>query len=163
MSVIKKWFIVLVVILAIAGMTFMSGCGGPQEIAQVKDGANDLADFGLSKDDIKPPPDGWPIEVPISEDILIYIAGGSNSGENNNWYITGNYKGSAVDMYNFYKSALSGWTIILDPGPEDDILREEPSTLQLFHVRNDKYGVEIGIFDIKNHIITMTVFELEKQ
>lgn len=162
MSVIKKWLIVLIIILAIASMTFMSGCdGGPEELLQTKDGANDLADLGLSKDDIVPPPDGWPSDVPISKDILIYLSGG-NSGENKNWNITGMYKYSAADMYNFYKSALSGWTIILDDGPKDDILEKEPATIQLYYVRNDKYGVEIGIFDVKSHIITIYVYELEE-
>jgi hypothetical protein len=162
MSVIKKWLPVLIVFIAIASMAFIAGCSGPQEIAQVKDGANDLADLGLSKDDIVSPPDGWPIDVPISEDILIYSAVGNNSGENKNWDILGMYKYSATDIYNFYKSALSGWTIILDPGPKDDIFEEEPATVQLFYVRNDKYGVEIGISDIKSHTITIHVFELGK-
>jgi hypothetical protein len=158
---VKNWFIVLVVILAIAGMTFMSGCGGPKEIAQVKDGANDLAEVGLSKDDIKPPPDGWPSAVPISKDILIYSTTGSNSVENKNWLILGVYKYSAADVYNFYKSALSGWTIKLDSGPKNDIL-EEGSTLQMFTAYNDKYLVEIGIYDIKRHQITISVADIGK-
>jgi len=161
MSVIKKWLPVLIVFIAIAIIAFMAGCGGPQEIAQVKDGANDLAEVGLSKDDIVPPPDGWPSAVPISEDILIYSTTGSNSVENKNWLILGVYKYSAADVYNFYKSALSGWTIKLDSGPEDDIL-EEGLSVQMFTAYNDKYLVEIGIYDIKRHQITISVADIGK-
>ena len=162
MSVIKKWLLVLIVFIAIASIAFIAGCGGPQEIAQVKDGANDLADLGLSKDDIVPPPDGWPSAVPLSEDILIYSGTGGNSGENKNWHIIGMYKYSAADIYNFYKSALSGWTIILDDGPKDAILEEEPATMQIFKVKNDKYSVDIGISDIKDHVISIAVSEIGK-
>jgi hypothetical protein len=143
---------VITAILLITLMTFfvLNGC--------TQNAAEKGNDFGIGKDEIKQPPDGWPSEVPINKDIILIVSTLS-TGKLNNYIVSGPYKGSAEEIYNFYKSSLSGWTLI-----KDNAYELEGTKFQEYDVKNDKYKTDIGIMDDGKRVtVNIILSELENK
>ena len=54
-------------------------------------------------------PEDWPSVVPVNNDIEIAFSASQTTDGKKGWSISGLYKGSGEDLYNYYKNELSGW------------------------------------------------------
>jgi hypothetical protein len=54
-------------------------------------------------------PDDWPSVVPVNRDIDIAFSASQTTDGKKGWSISGLYKGSGEELYNWYKNELSGW------------------------------------------------------
>ncbi|MCL5072760.1 MAG: hypothetical protein M1308_17980 [Actinobacteria bacterium] len=88
-------------------------------------------------------PEGWPDVVPVNENITIQFSGSQKTDNKMNYNISGIYKGTSEDLYNFYKSALTGFTI------DSDSVTDSGEDGKLYNLQssNDKYVVSMFITD----------------
>jgi hypothetical protein len=86
-------------------------------------------------------PEGWPNVVPVNKDITISFSSKQKTDNKMNYSISGLYKGTAEDLYNYYKSALTGFTVdsdsVIDSGEDGKIYSLQFS--------NDNYVVSVFI------------------
>ena len=86
-------------------------------------------------------PEGWPDVVPVNENITIQFSTTTKTDNKMNYSISGLYKGTAEDLYNYYKSALTGFTVdsdsVIDSGEDGKIYSLQFS--------NDNYVVSVFI------------------
>jgi hypothetical protein len=88
-------------------------------------------------------PEGWPDVVPVNENIAIQFSSSQKTDNKMNYNISGLYNGTSEDLYNFYKSALTSFTVdsdsVIDSG-------EDGKTYSL-QLSNDKYTVSVFVTD----------------
>jgi hypothetical protein len=86
-------------------------------------------------------PEGWPDAVPVNKDITIQFSSKQKTDNKMNYSISGLYKGTAEDLYNFYKGALTGFTVdndsVMDSG--------ENGKIYSLQFSNDNYVVSVFI------------------
>jgi ABC-type Fe3+-hydroxamate transport system substrate-binding protein len=87
-------------------------------------------------------PDNWPSSVPVNDKITIQISGSSKSDNKTTWTISGTYNGKAEDLYNWYKSQLSGWT-----SDYDSVTSSGNDKIYTLGFSNDKYTVSVMVTD----------------
>jgi hypothetical protein len=102
-------------------------------------------------------PEGWPDIVPVNENITIQFSGSQKTDNKMNYNISGLYKGTSEDLYNFYKSALASFTVdsdsVMDSGEDGKIYSLQFS--------NDKYTVSVFVTD-KNKEVAVVLSVNEK-
>ncbi|MCL5072303.1 MAG: hypothetical protein M1308_15640 [Actinobacteria bacterium] len=101
-------------------------------------------------------PEGWPDVVPVNENITIQYSGSQKTDNKMNYNISGIYKGTSEDLYNFYKSALAGFTVdsdsVTDSGEDGKFYNLQSS--------NDKYTVSVFITDSNEEVaIVLSISE----
>jgi len=87
-------------------------------------------------------PDGWPSVVPVHPDVDIQTSYKGASDGKNNFSISAMYGGSGEDLFNWYKSELSGWNVISEFSGEDDSGKSYS-----FNVENGTYNVSVLIIE----------------
>lgn len=90
-------------------------------------------------------PDNWPSAVPVNDKITIQLSGSSKSDNKTTWTISGTYDGKAEDLYNWYKSQMSGWTSDID-----SVTNSGDNTVYSLEFSNDQYTVTLMITDSKS-------------
>ena len=88
-------------------------------------------------------PKGWPDVVPVNENITIQFSGSQKTDNKMNYNISGLYKGTSEDLYNFYKSALTGFTVDSDSVTDSG----EDGKIYSLQLSNDKYTVSVFVTD----------------
>lgn len=162
---------VVVMIVAIMTVFIFSGCGAiaakavekaiekeagvsidanSGEIKATDDQGNEI-NIGGNK-----VPDGWPDVVPVSRDITVTLSGSNKSDNKTTWTISGTFSGSGEDLYNYYKSQLSGWNVDSDTNSNS-----EGTSTWYVQFSNDKYTSVLTITDDtkENKIIALIVGE----
>jgi hypothetical protein len=89
-------------------------------------------------------PDNWPSSVPVNNKITITLSGSSTSDGKSTWSISGTFNGAAEDLYNWYKSQLSGWTT-----DYDSVVNSGEDKIYTLGFSNDKYTVTLMVTDSK--------------
>ena len=93
-------------------------------------------------------PKGWPDVVPVNENITIQFSGSQKTDNKMNYNISGLYKGTSEDLYNFYKGALTSFTVdsdsVMDSGEDGKIYSLQFS--------NDKYTVSVFVTDSNKEV-----------
>lgn len=79
------------------------------EEVKVKD--KDGNTFSMGSTDL---PEGWPDSAPVSKKLEIVYSATSTSDGKQAWVVNATYDGPASDIYDYYKSELSGWEISAD-------------------------------------------------
>lgn len=88
-------------------------------------------------------PEGWPKDVPVYPDSSFTISSKTKNGETgkNEFSVWGTAtKGSAKDVYNWYKSKFSGWEFSTDQYTESG-----EGDLAFLYIQNNSYEVSITI------------------
>jgi len=88
-------------------------------------------------------PKGWPDVVPVNENITIQISGSQKTDNKMNYHISGLYKGTSEDLYNFYKGALTNFTVDSDSVTDSG----EDGKIYSLQFSNDKYTVSVFVTD----------------
>lgn len=150
-----KKFLVIVSVITVAAMLVFSfsGCASIAQKAiekaagasvnlssgevNVTDSSGNEINIGGNK-----VPDNWPSSVPVNDKIKIALSGSSTTDGKSTWTISGTFDGKAEDLYNWYKSQLSGWTADYDSVSESN--GDKVYTLGL---SNDKYTVTLMVTD----------------
>ena len=88
-------------------------------------------------------PKGWPDVVPVNENITIQFSGSQKTDNKMSYNISGLYKGTSVDLYNFYKGALTSFTVDSDSVTDSG----EDGKMYSLMFSNDKYTVSVFITD----------------
>ena len=88
-------------------------------------------------------PEGWPDVVPVNENITIQFSGSQKTDNKMNYNISGLYKGTSEDLYNFYKGALTSFTIDSDSVTDSG----EDGKFYSLVFSNDKYTVSVFVTD----------------
>ena len=88
-------------------------------------------------------PEGWPDAVPVNKDITIQLSGSMKIDNKMNYNISGLYKGTSEDLYNFYKGALTSFTIDSDSVTDSG----EEGKIYSLVFSNDKYTVSVFVTD----------------
>ena len=93
-------------------------------------------------------PEGWPDVVPVNENITIQFSTTTKTDNKMNYSISGLYKGTSEDLYNFYKGALTSFTVdsdsVTDSGEDGKFYRLVCS--------NDKYTVSVFVTDSNKEV-----------
>ncbi|MBM3705856.1 MAG: hypothetical protein FJW66_04955 [Actinobacteria bacterium] len=103
-------------------------------------------------------PDDWPSSVPVNKDIQIQFTGSQKTDGKMNWSISGVYNGGAEDLYNYYKSELSGWNEELDSVSD---LGDEGSSYS-YQVSNDTYYATVFITESQDGTVSIILSVNEK-
>ncbi len=88
-------------------------------------------------------PEGWPKDVPVYPDSSFSISSKTKNGETgkNEYSVWGTAtKGSAQEVYDWYKSKLSGWEVTTDQYTKSD-----DGDLAFLYLQNNSYEVSITI------------------
>ena len=88
-------------------------------------------------------PEGWPDAVPVNKDITIQLSGSMKIDNKMNYNISGLYKGTSEDLYNFYKSALTSFSLDSDSVTDSG----EDGKIYSLVFSNDKYTVSVFVTD----------------
>lgn len=88
-------------------------------------------------------PKGWPDVVPVNENITIQFSGSQKTDNKMNYHISGLYKGTSEDLYNFYKGALTNFTVDSDSVTDSG----EDGKIYSLQFSNDKYTVSVFVTD----------------
>ncbi len=101
-------------------------------------------------------PEGWPDVVPVNEDITIQFSGSQKTDGKQSYNISGTYKGASVDLYNYYKGAMTGFTIDSDSVTDSG----EDGKIYSLQLSNDQYNVSVFVTDSDNEVtVIMSVNE----
>ena len=104
-------------------------------------------------------PDDWPSEIPVNKDIQIEFAESWKADDGKmNWNINGTYNGSAEDLYNYYKSELSGWNEEIDSVAKAG----DQGATYTYVVGNDTYNVTVSISESEDGTIRIVLGATEK-
>jgi len=93
-------------------------------------------------------PKGWPDVVPVNENITIQFSGSQKTDNKMNYNISGLYKGTSEDLYNFYKSALTSFTVDSDSVTDSG----ENGKIYSLQFSNDKYTVSVFVTDSNKEV-----------
>jgi hypothetical protein len=88
-------------------------------------------------------PEGWPDVVPVNENITIQFSATQKTDNKMNYSISGLYKGTSEDLYNFYKGALTSFTLDSDSVTDSG----EDGKFYSLVFSNDKYTASVFITD----------------
>ena len=88
-------------------------------------------------------PEGWPDVVPVNENITIQFSSKQKTDNKMNYSISGLYKGTSEDLYNFYKGALTSFTLDSDSVTDSG----EDGKFYSLVFSNDKYTASVFITD----------------
>ena len=88
-------------------------------------------------------PKGWPDVVPVNENITIQFSGSQKTDNKMSYNISGLYKGTSEDLYNFYKGALTSFTVDNDSVTDSG----EDGKIYSLQFSNDKYTVSVFVTD----------------
>lgn len=88
-------------------------------------------------------PEGWPDVVPVNKDITIQFSGSQKTDNKMNYNISGLYKGTSEDLYNFYKGALTSFSLDSDSVTDSG----EDGKIYSLVFSNDKYTVSVFVTD----------------
>jgi hypothetical protein len=102
-------------------------------------------------------PKGWPDVVPVNENITIQISGFQKTDNKMNYNISGLYKGTSEELYNFYKGALTSFTVDSDSVTDSG----EDGKIYSLQFSNDKYTVSVFVTD-NNKEVTVILSVNEK-
>jgi hypothetical protein len=101
-------------------------------------------------------PEGWPDVVPVNKDITIQFSSKQKSDNKMNYSISGLYNGTSVDLYNFYKGALTGFAVDSDSVTDSG----KDGKFYSLVLSNDKYTVSVFITDSGKEVaVIMSVNE----
>lgn len=109
---------------------------GDEEVKITTDEGDELSIGGA---DI---PDDWPSVVPVHPDLDIQTSFKGTSDDKNNFSISAMYGGSGEDLFNWYKSELSGWNVISEFSGEDDSGKSYS-----LNVENGAYQVSVLVIE----------------
>lgn len=93
-------------------------------------------------------PKGWPDIVPVNENITIQFSGSQKTDNKMNYSISGLYKGTSEDLYNFYKGALTNFTVDNDSVTDSG----EDGKFYSLVFSNDKYTVSVFVTDSNKEV-----------
>lgn len=93
-------------------------------------------------------PKGWPDVVPVNENITIQFSGSQKTDNKMNYNISGLYKGTSEDLYNFYKGALTSFTVDSDSVTDSG----EDGKIYSLQFSNDKYTVSVFVTDSNKEV-----------
>jgi len=88
-------------------------------------------------------PEGWPNDVPVYSDTNFSMSTKTKNGETdkNEYAVWGIVtKGSAEEVYNWYKSEFSGWEIVTDQYTKSD-----DGDLAFLYMKSSAYEVSVTI------------------
>jgi hypothetical protein len=157
----KVWVIIAVVVISAALVLSLGGCTekiASKLVEKAIEGAaaksGDSVDINLEDGAVKMTdeqgnevslggttvPDGWPSSVPINDKIKIAFSGSSKNDGKANWNVSGTYDGKGQELYDWYKSKLSGMATDSDSVFEAD--GEKTFSLQS---SDDKYVVTLWV------------------
>ena len=88
-------------------------------------------------------PEGWPDVVPVNENITIQFSTTTKTDNKMNYSISGLYKGTSEDLYNFYKGALTSFSLDSDSVTDSG----EEGKIYSLVFSNDKYTVSVFVTD----------------
>jgi len=88
-------------------------------------------------------PEGWPDVVPVNENITIQFSGSQKTDNKMSYNISGLYEGTSEDLYNFYKGALTSFTVDSDSVTDSG----EDGKIYSLQLSNDKYTVSVFVTD----------------
>lgn len=101
-------------------------------------------------------PDGWPDVVPVDKNITIQFSGSQKTDGKQSYNISGTYKGASVDLYNYYKGAMTGFTV------DSDSVTDSGESGKMYNLQfsNDKYVVSLFITEGEGEVgVIMSVSE----
>jgi len=157
----KIWVIIAVVIISSALVLSLGGCAekiASKLVEKAIEGAAEKSgedvDINLEDGEINMTdeegnevslggtsvPDGWPSAVPVNDKVKIAFSGASKTDGKSNWNISGTYDGAGQELYDWYKSKLSGMTADSDSVFESD--GEKTYSLQ---TSDDKFVVTVWV------------------
>ncbi len=93
-------------------------------------------------------PEGWPDVVPVNKDITIQLSGSMKIDNKMNYNISGLYKGTSEDLYNFYKGALTSFSLDSDSVTDSG----EDGKFYSLVFSNDKYTVSVFVTDSNKEV-----------
>ena len=93
-------------------------------------------------------PEGWPDVVPVNENITIQFSATQKTDNKMNYSISGLYKGTSEDLYNFYKGALTSFTLDSDSVTDSG----EDGKFYSLVFSNDKYTVSVFVTDSNKEV-----------
>ena len=166
-----KKIIIIISVLAVAAMLVLAFGGCTQNIAAkiaekaIEDAAaksGESVDINLENGQVNMTdkegnevsiggttvPKGWPDVVPVNENITIQFSGSQKTDNKMNYNISGLYKGTSEDLYNFYKSALTSFTVDSDSVTDSG----EDGKIYSLLFSNDKYTVSVFVTDSNKEV-----------
>jgi len=93
-------------------------------------------------------PEGWPDVVPVNENITIQFSTTTKTDNKMNYSISGLYKGTSEDLYNFYKGALTSFSLDSDSVTDSG----EDGKFYSLVFSNDKYTVSVFVTDSNKEV-----------
>jgi len=93
-------------------------------------------------------PEGWPDVVPVNENITIQFSSTQKTDNKMNYSISGLYKGTSEDLYNFYKGALTSFSLDSDSATDSG----EDGKFYSLVFSNDKYTVSVFVTDSNKEV-----------
>ena len=164
----KVWIIIAVVVISTALVFSLGGCA--QQIAsklveKAIEGAaaksGDSIDINLDNGEVKMTdeqgneislggtsvPTDWPSSVPVNDKIKIAVSSSQKNDGKANWNVSGTYTGTGQELYDWYKSKLSGMATDSDSVTDSDGTK----TFSL-QSSDDKYVVTLWIIDSKTEV-----------
>ena len=93
-------------------------------------------------------PEGWPDVVPVNENITIQFSTTTKTDNKMNYSISGLYKGTSEDLYNFYKGALTSFSLDSDSVTDSG----EDGKFYSIVFSNDKYTVSVFVTDSNKEV-----------
>ena len=93
-------------------------------------------------------PEGWPDVVPVNENITIQFSTTTKTDNKMNYSISGLYKGTSEDLYNFYKEALTSFSLDSDSATDSG----EDGKFYSLVFSNDKYTVSVFVTDSNKEV-----------
>ena len=164
----KVWIIIAVVAISAALVLSMGGCA--QQIAsklveKAIEGAaaksGDSVDINLDNGEVKMTdeegnevslggttvPDGWPSSVPVNDKIKIAFSGSSKTDGKSNWNVSGTYDGTGQELYDWYKSKLSGMTT-----DSDSVFDADGEKTYSLQSSDDKYVVTLWVTENETEV-----------
>jgi hypothetical protein len=164
----KVWIVIAVVVISAALVLSIGGCtnkiaakmvekaiegaaakSGESVDINLQDGAVKMTDESGNEVSLggTTVPTGWPSSVPVNDNIKIAFSGSSKTDGKANWNISGTYNGKGQELYDWYKSKLSGMNTDSDSVYEAD--GEKTFSLQ---TSDDKYVVTLWVTENKTEV-----------
>jgi len=127
----KIWIVIAVIVISAALVLSTGGCAqaiASKMVEKAIEGAaaksGDSVDINLDNGEVRMTdeegnevvlggtsvPDGWPSSIPVNDKIKIAFSGSSKNDGKANWNLSGTYDGKGQELYDWYKSKLSGMT-----------------------------------------------------
>lgn len=94
-------------------------------------------------------PETWPESVPFDNRLKIGMVNSYQKDGKDNWNITSSYEGPVTDIYDYYKDALSDWTI-----SGDNLTETDGSNMYGLGAANDSFEMRVIIIDKEGFVTT---------